>query len=334
MAESVVSYGAYIPFLRIQRGEYISALGNCGAGIKEKAVMDIDEDVITMAVEAARQALAGINPDSVGALALASANFPCQEKVLTGTVVEALGLNRDILAGHHCQSTLAGSEALLDVTGLMERTDRRYALLIISDAPEAGVSGDLEHGLGAGACAFLLAKDEPGLELEGVFSHSNEYMGLRYRLPGDTSLRDIGVRAYSSQAFNEAVKYSVSGLLDKLARKPGYYSHLVMHQADVKLARAAAKKLGFTDEQLEEGFVCDRVGDTGACSPFLGLCRVLDRAVTGQRIMLCTYGAGGGSHALSLHLSAPPRRRSTVDQLLDNKKYISYIQYLKLKKVI
>ncbi|MFZ5633281.1 MAG: 3-oxoacyl-[acyl-carrier-protein] synthase III C-terminal domain-containing protein [Bacillota bacterium] len=334
MAKSVVSYGVYVPFLRIKRDEYLIALGSCGADMKEKAVMDIDEDVITMAVEAARDATAGLDTGGIGVLALASANFPYQEKVMAGTMVEALGLNNDVLTSHHGNSTLAGSEAFLAAMGLLDQTDRKYALVVISDAPAAGVSEDMDHGLGAGSCAFVLAKDGPGLEFGGVYAYSGEYMGLRYRLPGETEIRDIGVRAYSSMAFNEAARSSVAGLLAKLGRVPGDYRHIVLPQADVKASLALAGKMGFSEEQLREGLVFDRVGDTGACSPFLGLCSVLDCAAPGDKIIVCSYGAGGGSHALSFNLSVPPQKRKAVRDLLDRKRYINYIHYLKLKKII
>lgn len=334
MIKSIISYGVYLPFLRIKKDEYINALGSCSAGIKEKAVMDIDEDVITMAVEAARDATAGVDISRIGALVLASTNFPCQEKAMAGTVIEALGLKENVLTSQHSNSTLSGTEAFLSALGLLEQTEPPYALVIISDAPSAGASSDLDHGFGAAACAFVLAKDEPGLEFEGVFGYAGESMGLRYRLPGETAIRDIGVKTYSTQAYNGSVKAAVLGLVDKMGRAPGDYAHVVLHQDDAKTATALAKKMGFKEEQINRGFVFPRVGDTGACSSALGLCQVLGEACAGDKIIICSYGAGG-SHALSFHLSKPlPAGPRPLGALLDKKKYISYVHYLKLKRYI
>lgn len=335
MSISIISYGVYLPFLRIKRDEYLSALGSCSAEIKEKAVMDVDEDAITMAMEAARKAIAGIDIDRIGVLTLASSNFPYQEKVMSGTVIEALGLNKNILTCQHSNSTLAGTEAFLSALGLLTQAEQKYALVIVSDAPAADASVDLEHGFGAAACAFVLGRDEQGLEFEGVYAHASESLGLRYRLAGETNVRDIGVRAYSNQAYNETVKASVWGLLKKLGRKPADYRHAVLHQNDVKTTVALAKNMGFSEEQINEGLIYSQVGDTGACSALLGLCHVLDKAAVGDKILVCSYGAGAGSHALSFKLSSQlPGKRKSFQALLNEKKYISYIHYLKLKKSI
>ncbi|MGB9802234.1 hydroxymethylglutaryl-CoA synthase [Desulfofundulus sp.] len=335
MSVSIISYGAYLPFLRIKRDEYINALGSCSAEIKEKAVMDVDEDTITMAVEAARDAVADIDIGRIGVLTLASSNFPYQEKVMAGTVVEALGLNKNILTGTHGNSTLAGTEALLSALGLLAQVEQKYALVVVSDAPAAAASTDMEHGFGAAACAFVLTRDEQGLEFEGVYAHTGESLGLRYRLSGETNVRDIGVKAYSTMAYNETVKASVGGLLNKLGRKPADYRHVVLHQNDVKTTVALAKKMGFSEEQINEGLTYSQVGDTGACSALLGLCRVLDKAAAGDKILVGSYGAGAGSQALSFKLNSQLRARTRSFQaLLGEKKYISYIHYLKLKKSI
>lgn len=333
MTKSIVAYGGYLPFLRLKREEYVNALGSCAAEIKEKAVMDIDEDAMTMAVEAARNAISGLDADQMGALALASANFPYQEKFMAGTVVEALGLKGDVLTSHHSCSALAGAEAFLCALGMLDQTDRRYALVVISDAPRAGVFNELDHGLGAAACAFVLAKDQPGLEFEGVHNWGCEYMGLRYRLPGETTARDIGVRAYSSQAFHQTVRAAVSGLLDQLGRSSAHYRHLLLPQTDVKASFSLAEKMGFGESQLRGGMVFDRVGDAGCCSPFLGLCKALESMEVGDRALVCSYGAGSGSSALSFSLTGRmPKSPNPVGVQLEKKKYISYMHYLKLKK--
>jgi hydroxymethylglutaryl-CoA synthase len=335
MTISVISYGVYIPFLRIKREEYISALGSCSAAFKEKAVMDIDEDTITMAVEAARDAVAGVDKSRIGVLALASTNFPYREKVAAGTVIEALGLSNNILTCQHGNSTLAGTEAILSAAGLLGLTDQKYALVVVSDAPASGASVDMEHGFGAAACAFVLAKDEPGLEFEGVYAYAAESMGLRYGLPGETDLRDIGVKTYSNLAYNDTLRASVRGLLDKLGRKPGDYRHVILHQYDAKTASGLAKKLGFGEEQINAGLVFAQLGDTGACSTLVGLCNVLDNASPGDNMIICSYGSGAGSHALSFKLTGqPPKPRNSLKSLLERKKYIGYVQYLKLKRNI
>ena len=65
----IVGYGAYVPRYRIPAAE-ISRMWTGGTGgvpIKEKAVNGLDEDVATMSIEAARNAMlrAQINPQEI-----------------------------------------------------------------------------------------------------------------------------------------------------------------------------------------------------------------------------------------------------------------------------
>jgi len=68
----IVGYGAYIPRYRLPGKEiariWTKNLG--GSPIKEKAVAGLDEDVTTMSVEAARNALrrSGIDPKDIRAV--------------------------------------------------------------------------------------------------------------------------------------------------------------------------------------------------------------------------------------------------------------------------
>ena len=67
----IVSYGAYIPFHRIQRAEIGRALG-VRAADGERAVACYDEDSVTMAVEAARTCLTTVGPNPVRTLCFAT----------------------------------------------------------------------------------------------------------------------------------------------------------------------------------------------------------------------------------------------------------------------
>src|SRR5437867_13286489 len=68
----IVGYGAYVPRYRLPASEvarvWTGGLG--GTPIKEKAVAGLDEDVITMSIEAARNAMARaqIDPTQIRAV--------------------------------------------------------------------------------------------------------------------------------------------------------------------------------------------------------------------------------------------------------------------------
>lgn len=67
----ISSYGAYIPWHRMDRGLFANAWG--GFAIPgEKAIANYDEDSVTMAVAAAMDCLSGLDPHKVDGLFFAS----------------------------------------------------------------------------------------------------------------------------------------------------------------------------------------------------------------------------------------------------------------------
>ena len=80
----IVSYGAYIPFNRLQRATIGKALETRG-GKGERAVASYDEDTATMAVEAARTATSSNGREKIRHLYFASTSAPYQEKLNAAT---------------------------------------------------------------------------------------------------------------------------------------------------------------------------------------------------------------------------------------------------------
>ncbi|GAG24887.1 unnamed protein product, partial [marine sediment metagenome] len=75
----ITSYGAYIPWHRIDRQNFVKAWG--GFAIPgERAVASYDEDSLTMSVEAARDCLGDTDPHTVDGLFFATTTSPYKEK--------------------------------------------------------------------------------------------------------------------------------------------------------------------------------------------------------------------------------------------------------------
>src|SRR5512133_4237884 len=117
-------YGAYVPRYRLPAVEVarVWAGGKTGGlPIKEKAVAGIDEDVITMSIEAGRNALqrAGIAPGLLRAVWVGSESHPYAVKP-SGTVVsEAIGAGPGIQSGDWEFACKAGTEAMVAAMGLV-----------------------------------------------------------------------------------------------------------------------------------------------------------------------------------------------------------------------
>src|ERR1051326_7769727 len=112
----IIGYGAYVPRFRLPAKEVARGwTGGKGAlPIKEKAVPGLDEDVITMSIEAARNALARAQVDSseVRRVWVGSESHPYAVKPTSTVVAEAIGAAPHTLAADWEFACKAGSEAM------------------------------------------------------------------------------------------------------------------------------------------------------------------------------------------------------------------------------
>ncbi|MDO8753097.1 MAG: hydroxymethylglutaryl-CoA synthase, partial [Anaerolineales bacterium] len=110
-----IGYGAYVPRYRLPAKEVARVWtgGKGGLPIKEKAVPGLDEDVITMSIEAARNALAraGINAQDLRAIWVGSESHPYAVKPTSTLVAEAIGAVPNTQGADFEFACKAGTEA-------------------------------------------------------------------------------------------------------------------------------------------------------------------------------------------------------------------------------
>ncbi len=97
-----------------------------------------------------------------------------------------------------------------------------------------------------------------------------------------------------------------------------------------KFPQQIAKKIGFTDTQLETGFIVPTIGNTYSACSLLGLASVLQLAKKDQRVLVVSYGSGAGSDAFVLTMlqdGKPLKTNQTQRQ-----KHISYAEYARQTK--
>ncbi len=296
----VVGYGAYVPRYRLPAQE-VNRIWHGGEGdlpVSEKAVPGPDEDTVTMAIEAARNALARatIDPGELRAVWVGSESHPYAVKPSSTIVAEAIGAGPSILAADWQFACKAGSEAMQATVGLVSSGMADYGLAIGMDTAQGQPGDALEYTSAAGGAAYILGPAEASLAvLEGSYSYVSDTPDF-WRRP-NRHYPTHGGRFTGEPAYFRHILSAARCLMESMGRGADAYDHVILHQPNSRFPARAASELGFERAQFEAGMLVDRVGNTYAGSSLLGLSAVLDVAQPGQRILQVTFGSGAGSDA-------------------------------------
>src|ERR1700691_5421527 len=153
----IVSYGSYVTYRRLKRSAIAAVLGT-PAGKGERAIASFDEDSVSMAVEAARDALKAAPPGDVQALIFATTTPPYAEKLSAAVIGAAAQLPAEIRASDMTSSLRAGISALLQGADAVSGGAKR-ALVAIGDCRLAAPAGKGEEDTRDGAVGFVLGAD-------------------------------------------------------------------------------------------------------------------------------------------------------------------------------
>lgn len=335
----IVGYGAYVPRLRVRTADIHAAWRPEGAAppaVAEKSVPGPDEDVVTMAIEAARTAVdrAGSAGEAIGAVWVGTESKPYAVKPSATIVAEALGLTPHVVAADMEFACKAGSEAMQAAVAFVGSGMARAALAIGMDTAQSRPGDALEYTAGCGGAAYIFGAGGEALAVvEGSVSHVTDTPDF-FRREG-AAYPEHGGRFTGAPSYFEHTLAASRRLLTELNASPGDYAHAVFHQPVPKFVEKAAATLGFTAAQIKHGLVAPRMGNAYAGSSLLGLAAVLDVARPGERIFFCSYGSGAGSDAFSFRVTdrLQERRAGTkVEEYLGRRKLVpGYGAYLQLR---
>jgi hydroxymethylglutaryl-CoA synthase len=338
-AVGIAGYGAYVPRLRVRTAD-ISATwrvrGAAAPAIAEKSVPGADEDVVTMAIEAARTALArsGIGEEVIGAIWVGTESKPYAVKPSATIVAEALGITPHVVAADMEFACKAGSEAMQAAVAFVGSSMVEAALAIGMDTAQSKPGDALEHTAGCGGAAYLFADAADALAVvEASISHVTDTPDFFRREAAHYP--EHGGRFTGEPSYFRHTLAASRRLLAEVDREAKDFAHAVFHQPVPKFVEKAAAELGFTPEQVRTGLVAPRMGNAYAGSSLLGLAAVLDVARAGDRVFFCSYGSGAGSDAFSFRVTeriAERRRGPSVVDYLERRRLVDgYGQYLRLR---
>ena len=293
-----------------------------------------------MSVEAARHALQrarGVAPSEIGAIYIGSESHPYAVKP-SGTVVgEALGATPDVHVADYEFACKAGSEAMVVVSGLVKAGYIKYGLAAGADTSQGAPGDALEYSASAGAAAFIIGAENVAATMDHTFSYTTDTPDF-WRREYQHYPRHGG-RFTGQPAYFKHVMGASQALLDKAGMQPSDFNYAVFHQPNGKFPMTVGKRLGFTHEQMETGWLVPTLGNTYSGASPIGLTAILDVAKPGDKIFMCSYGSGAGSDAFIYTvtdriLEVQDRAPSTRGMLDDNPIYLEYGTYAKFRHKI
>jgi len=341
----IVGYGAFIPRNRISSEEIARQWGKDPAAIRrgllleEKSVPGLDEDTITISVAAAQAALAraAIDPRRIGAVYVGSESHPYAVKPSGTVVVDALGIGPDVHVADFEFACKAGTEAMFVALGLVESGRVDYAMGIGADTSQGAPNDALEYSASAGGAAYIFGREKLLAEVLETFSYTSDTPDF-WRREGEFYPRHGG-RFTGEPAYFKHVTAATRGILERARLRPEDFRFAVFHMPNGKFPLEVGRKLGFTREQLDTGWVVNHMGNTYSGSSPTGLAAVLDVAEPGDRILITSFGSGAGSDSFVLRATEllPERRGAapTVRAMLDApRRHLTYGEYAKLREKI
>ena len=338
----IIGYGAYVPRTRIKVEEIAKVWGadapsyKKGLMLREKSVPAPDQDVITMSVEATRNALkrARINPKEIGCIYIGSESHPYAVKPSGTVVAEAIGATPEIHCADFEFACKAGSEGMFVSFGLVTAGLVKYGLGIGADTSQGAPGDALEYSAAAGAAAFLFGSEKVVAEVLHTYAFMTDtpdFWRREYEHYPKHGGRFTGEPAYFKHTLSCA-----TGIMDIAGMKAEDFDWAIFHQPNGKFPLRAAKRLGFTEEQIEPGWLSPRLGNTYSGASPIGLSATLDVAKPGQKILMVSYGSGSGSDGFVFEVTdeidevrdlAP----LTTDYLDKGQVYLDYGTYAKYR---
>jgi 3-hydroxy-3-methylglutaryl CoA synthase/uncharacterized OB-fold protein len=302
----------------------VQKVSGSGGRKGHRAAASFDEDATTMAVEAARLAVAGYAGPGLGSLWFATANPPYLDRTNANVVHAALRLDRRAPAYDLVSSVRGTFGALRAAVG-----SAAPALVVASDLRIGLPGGPDESYFGDGAAAVIVGDDTDApvlAEVMGWTSASEEFVD-RWRVPGDIRSKTWEER-FGEVRYAQLGSQVMAELLEEAAVEPAQIDRLVVTGTHGRAVKAVATRSGMKVDPTVDDLAL-RIGNTGAAHPLVLLAAILETAVPGELIAL--VGLADGAEALLLRVSealADYRPARTVAAQVAGGGSLAYGRYL------
>ncbi len=331
----IKAYGLSLPLYRLNRGEINKAWKMSPFPMRgERSTASHDEDSLTLAVNAARDGLVGIDPKSLDGIFCCSTTFPYYEKLSSTIAAAALDMKPEIRAVDLSNSLRSGTIAFALALDAIKAGSAQNLLVTASDCRLGAPGGDLEQSIGDAGVALLLGKEDLIAEVEDTYTVADEFCGM-WRSNDDRFIRLWEDRMVHDEGYSKILDKAITGCLKKCGLSISDFDKIVYDApSDPRRHAKLAKKLGITKDQLQNTFF-ETVGHTGTALAPMMLVAALDEAKPGDRILFAAYGNGADVNVLRVtEAISTVKNRGTFLKQLEKKKMLEYPTYLKWRNLV
>src|ERR1035438_820043 len=235
----ITNYSVYVPRRRMRR-ETIAAAWGAPAVPGSKAVMNFDEDSLTMA-----QSAAWPLAQSGGAEALwfASTSSPYWQRSAASLIAAACDLPAQTATADFGGSLRAGTTALRAALDAVAAGSVRTALVTAADCRDGAPESAEEMLFGDAAAAVAGGSDGLCAELVASVSRSDDFPD-EWRRDTDGQVRSFASKYSLARGYTENVVAVGRALYEKAGVQPDQIARAALTSSDGRAHIAAAKALG------------------------------------------------------------------------------------------
>jgi len=331
----VIGFGSYVPRYRLPREVIAREWGQPSMG-GEKAVANHDEDSLTLAVNAAVNAMPAAQPGALDAVFFASTTPPYREKQAAATVAAVLDTGAAVRTADFGDSLRAGTAALLAGVDAV-RGGARRVLVCAGDCRLGEPDTLAEQNAGDAGAAIVLGGDAEGALATVVGTHSvtQEFLGT-WRRESQDFLHSFPGAFETKFGFAPSVIGAVKGVLQRTGTKPDQIATALIAAPNPRAIGAVAKAIGIDPKKQVSDTLWTMLGDLGTTLPLVLLAGALERAKPGDLLLLAGYGDGGDAILFRVTdaISAYQTSRSLFSQVERKRLLGSYGKYARFRKLI
>jgi 3-hydroxy-3-methylglutaryl CoA synthase len=323
----ITSLGVYIPYFYLSRQTIATAWGAKGRkGVR--SIANVDEDSVTMAVEATRQCLRFTDKKQITHLYFATASAPYSEKSGAGLVNTVCDFPRNTLIADFQSCIKGGTTAIRAAMDAARANAGTQALVVAADCRKAYPKSEKEQMFGDGAAAVVIGNENVLATIDDFATASDEIVDI-WRNEGDKFVLSGEDRFIKEEGYLPSLIHVIKEVLGKSKLAPKDITKAIFSTPGMREYTELAKKTGFEPEQIQDPLMLE-VGNCGTAQVLLLLNLALEEAKPGDRLLVANYGNGADAMILTVTDEiARIQKKPIVKSLLANRsEFTDYGRFL------